>query len=144
MTVITARGDIRYGARRSKDPALPHDETHTGKGNAMSTETRMQPDTFEQLRSALEDTLWSHDSLAEYVTELSQQRSEEDIFRRLAFRSADCGGAGALSAGAFSGLYAAMSAENKTKLRRWWHEMIRREAYHYDDLGSRLSWRYLV
>jgi len=112
----------------------------------MSSEARMQPGPFERLRSALEDAAWNHDSLAEYVTELSQHSGEEDNFHRLAFHFANVGGvgAGALSERAFSGLYAAMSFEDKTKLRRWWHEKIRRGAYDYDDLRVRLSWRYLV
>jgi hypothetical protein len=110
----------------------------------MSTEARLQPDPFARLRVVLEDTSWNHDFLAEYVAELSGKKSEEDIFRRLAFRAADSDAAAALVARAFSALYDAMSLEDKAELCRWWHEKIRREAYQYDDLGTRLSWRYLV
>ena len=106
----------------------------------------MQPDPFERLRSALEDASCNHDFLAEYVTELSRNGAEEDIFRRLAFGCAGSGGAGAgpLMVGPFSELYEAMSLEDKAELRRWWHEKVRREAYHYDDLRARLSWRYFI
>jgi hypothetical protein len=73
-------------------------------------------------------------------------RAEEDIFRRLAFRRINFGGAdtGASIASAFSDLSEAMSLDDKAQLRRWWREKIRREAYHYDDLRARLSWRYLL
>jgi hypothetical protein len=112
----------------------------------MSAEARLQPNAFERLRSALKDTSWSHDFVAEYVAELSRQKGEEDIFHRLAFRSANFGGTAAASSivDDFSGLYEAMSLDDKIELRRWWHEKIRREAYNYHDLGTRLSWRYLV
>ena len=111
----------------------------------MSAEARLQPDPFARLRVALEDTAWNHDFLAEYVAELCGKKSEEDIFRRLAFRAADCDAAAAASgASAFSALYDGMCVEDKAELCRWWHEKIRREAYHYADLGARLSWRYLV
>jgi hypothetical protein len=103
----------------------------------------MQPDPFERLRSALEEASWSHDFLAEYVTQLSPNGAEEDIFRRLAFRCVDAD-AGALILSDFSDLYEAMSLEDKAELRRCWHEKIHREAYHYDDLRERLSWRYRV
>ncbi len=81
--------------------------------------------------------------MAEYVAELSRQKGEEDIFHRLAFRSANFGGTAAASS-VVTGLYEALSLEDKIELRRWWHEKIRREAYNYHDLGTRLSWRYLV
>jgi len=110
----------------------------------MSTEARMQPDTFERLRSALGDTSsWNHDFLAEYVnvTELNSHRREEDVFRRLAFR---CANPSAADAEACAALYEGMGPEHRAELRRWWHEKIRRQAYQYRDLGTRLSWRYLV
>jgi hypothetical protein len=112
----------------------------------MSAEARLRPNAFERLRSALKDTSWSHDFVAEYVAELSRQKGEEDIFRRLAFRSANFGGTAAASLidNDFSGLYEAMGLDDQIELRRWWHEKIRREAYNYHDLGTRLSWRYLV
>jgi hypothetical protein len=109
----------------------------------MSAEARLQPNAFERLRSALTDTSWSHDFVAEYVAELSRQKGEEDIFHRLAFHSANFGGTAAGSS-IVTGLYEALSIEDKIELRRWWHEKIRREAYNYHDLGTRLSWRYLV
>jgi len=109
----------------------------------MSTEARMQLDPFERLRSALEEASWSHDFLAEYVSQLSPNGAEEDIFRRLAFRCVDAD-ASALISSDFSDLYEAMSLEDKAELRRCWHEKIHREAYHYDDLRERLSWRYRV
>jgi len=112
----------------------------------MSAEARLQPNAFERLRSALTTTSWSYDFVAEYVAELSRQKGEEDIFHRLAFRSANSGGNAAASPMVkdCSGLYEAMSLDEKFELRRWWHEKIRREAYNYHDLGTRLSWRYLV
>jgi len=112
----------------------------------MSAEARLQPNAFERLRSALKDTPWSYDFVAEYVAELSRQKGEEDIFHRLAFRSANFGETAAATSvvGDCSGLYEAMALEDKIELRRWWHEKIRRQAYNYHDLGTRLSWRYLV
>ena len=98
----------------------------------MSPEAKMQPDAFERLRSALERQPWGHDSLAKYVSELAQDTNEEEIFRRMAFcgESADA--------------YEALNPDDRAQLRRWWHEKIRREAYGYDDLRTRLSWRYMV
>jgi hypothetical protein len=112
----------------------------------MSAEARLQPNPIERLRSALKDTSWSYDLVAEYVAELSRQKGEEDIFHRLAFRSANFGGTAAASSIVIdgSGLYESMSLDDKIELRRWWHEKIRRQAYNYHDLGTRLSWRYLV
>jgi hypothetical protein len=113
----------------------------------MSMEARMQPEPFERLRSALEDPPWNHDLLSEYVTALGQDKGEEDVFLRMAFRCVNPEGAGAsipsaLIPSACSGLYEAMSIEDRTKLRRWWHEKILREAHQHDDLGARLSGRY--
>jgi hypothetical protein len=112
----------------------------------MSAEARLQPNAFERLRSALKDTSWSYDFVAEYVAELSSQKGEEDIFHRLAFHSANFGGTAPASSivSDCSELYEAMGPGDKIELRRWWHEKIRREAYNYHDLGTRLSWRYLV
>jgi len=101
----------------------------------MSAKAKMRPDHFERLQSALEGAPWDHDSLAEYVTQLSQL-GEEDIFRRL--------GLGVSKAGTSAEMYEEMSAEKRAELRRWWHERARREAYHYEDLRTRLSWRYLL
>jgi hypothetical protein len=102
----------------------------------------MQPDPFERLRSALENTAWNHDLLGEYVTELSQHKGEEDIFLRMAFRCVNLDDAGSSIPSGCSGLYEAMSLEDRKKLCRWWHEKTRREVYQHDDLGTRLSWRY--
>lgn len=112
----------------------------------MSAETRMQPEVFERLKSALENISWDRDSIAEYVTELDQRRHEEDIFHRLVLRDGNFGGASSApcSVSAFSEMYDAMSVEKKAQLRRWWHEKLRRRAYYYDDLRARISWRYLV
>jgi hypothetical protein len=106
----------------------------------MNTEARMQPIALERLRSALEELPRDHDFLAEYINESQRCRNEEDIFNRLAFRDASFG-AGVSS---FSEMYEPLSLEDKTELRRRWHEKNRREAYRYDDLRARLSWRYLV
>ena len=110
----------------------------------MSTKASMQPDAYGQLRSALATALRSHELLAEYVTELGLHRSEEDIFRRLAFRAANLTETGPSIASGLPELYEAMSTEAKNELRQWWHEEIRREAYQHEDLRKRLSWRYLI
>jgi hypothetical protein len=117
----------------------------------MSAEARRQPDPFEQLRNALEGE-WNHDALAEYVGELDKYRHEEEIFRRRALRSGNVAAAGSnadsagggISGGGAPELYEAMSAENRAKLRQWWHEKARQEAYRHEDLRTRLSWRYMV
>lgn len=120
------------------------------KGDAMSTEARRQPvppeqpvnrplnKPIEQLRAALEGSPWNYDFLAEYVGESQRCLQEEDVFQRLAFRG-DGG-----SPGVFSQLYEPLSVEDKRELRQWWHEKIRGEAYRYDQLRARLSWRYFV
>lgn len=113
---------------------------------AMGTEARMQADAFGRLKSALEDQLWNHDSLAEYVNELGQNRGEEQIFQRLAFRGARPtaeDGSPSTSA-SIPDLYQAMNLSDKIKLRCWWHENIHRQAYDHEDLRQRLSWRYCV
>lgn len=112
----------------------------------MSTKASMQPDAYGQVRSALAGALRNHELLAEYVTELGLHRSEEDIFRRLAFRAANAAeaDAGSSIASGLPELYEAMSTEAKNELRQWWHEEIRREAYQHEDLRKRLSWRYLI
>ena len=98
----------------------------------MSAEARMQPDSFEQMRSTLESETWNHDSLAEYVSHVAQNRSEEEIFRRMAFRNAA------------TEAYEALQPGDQARLRQWWHDTIRREAYDHEDLRTRLSWRYMV
>ena len=112
----------------------------------MSTKASMQPDAYGQLRSALASALRSHELLAEYVTELGLHRSEEEIFRRLAFRAGTSAeaDAGSSIASGLPELYETMSVGAKNELRQWWHEEIRREAYQHEDLRKRLSWRYLV
>jgi hypothetical protein len=110
----------------------------------MGSEARMQPEHLERLRLELEDTPWNRDFLAEYITEVSRQKGEEDIFYRLAFRGSTVTGPGDSIPSGFTALYEALSPEEKAELRRWWHQKIRREAYRHDDLGRRLSWRYLV
>lgn len=112
----------------------------------MTAEARMQPEPFERLRSALAATSRSHEFLTEYVTRVSQQHGEEDIFHRMVLGSSTSGAPPAADSVPkdFSELYNAMPPEHKTEVRRWWHETIRREAYHHDDLRRRLSWRYLV
>ena len=93
----------------------------------MSAEPRMQPDAFEQIRSTLESEAWNHDSLAEYVSDVAQSRGEEEIFRRMAFRNTA------------AEAYEALQPDDQARLRQWWHDRIRREAYDYEDLGTRLS-----
>ncbi|HWF40250.1 MAG TPA: hypothetical protein VG322_17125 [Candidatus Acidoferrales bacterium] len=110
----------------------------------MSAEARMQPDPIERFASELEKARWDHDFLAEYVNEISKQKGEDDIFHRMALDILKTGEAGSSAATIHSESYAAMSAEQKAALRRLWHDKIRREAYHHDDLRARLSWRYLV
>lgn len=106
---------------------------------------RMQPNPLEQLRSSFESASWTHDFLADYVNELGRQIREEDIFQRMAFRCAS--ESGNENRGAFenvSRLYEAMSTEDRLALRRWWHDKVRREAYNYEDLRTRLSWRFFI
>ncbi len=110
----------------------------------MSAEARMQPDPFERFASELENARWDHDFLAEYVNELGKHKREDDIFQRMAFELPLSGPTGPSTARIPSESYEAMSAEQKAALRRLWHEKIRREAYHHDDLRARLSWRYFV
>jgi hypothetical protein len=98
----------------------------------MGAEARMQPNALEQLRSALESRPWNHDSLAEYVSAVAQNEKEEEIFRRLVFETTN------------SGAYESLTPDEKAQLRQWWHERTRREAYRYEDLRARLSWRYMV
>jgi hypothetical protein len=92
----------------------------------------MQPDAFEQVRSTLESEAWNHDSLAEYVSHVAQNRGEEEIFRRMALRNAA------------AEAYEALPLGDQGRLRQWWHDRIRREAYDYEDLRTRLSWRFMV
>ena len=111
---------------------------------------RMQPNSFEQLRSSFESASWTHDFLADYVNEVGRQVREDDIFQRMAFRCASVSGidnGGMENVAAFdsvSRLYEAMSPEEKAALRQWWHDKARREAYNYEDLRTRLSWRFFV
>ena len=98
----------------------------------MSAEPKMQPDPLEQLRSALESESLSHDSLAEYVGALAQNKSENEVFLRLALR------------GRSAEAYGLLNPSDQAHLRQWWHDRLRREAYAYDDLRTRLSWRYLI
>lgn len=98
----------------------------------MSPKAKMQPDAFDQLRSTLESQAWSHDALAEYVNAVAQDKTGEEIFRRMAFRKA------ALEA------YEGLHVDDQARLRRWWHDRIQSQAYEYEDLRQRLSWRYMV
>jgi hypothetical protein len=106
----------------------------------------MQPDLLERLRSALLDRSWSHDFLETYVSRVDEDRHEEEIFCLLAFRSEDLRPP---AAGGFAGRnlwdsYEAVSSIAKLDLRQSWHERVRCEAFRYDDLRARLSWRYYV
>jgi hypothetical protein len=106
---------------------------------------RMQPNSFEQLRSSFESASWTHDFLADYVNEVGRQAREEDIFQQMAFRCATGAGSGVTGAlEDVSRLYQAMTPEAQKELRRWWHDKAHREAYRYDDLRTRLSWRFFV
>ena len=109
----------------------------------MGTEARLQPDPFERFRSELENARWSRQFLANYVSEISQQRHEEDIFRHMAFQLPELG-ENMRTANTLSELYEATNPEQKSELRRLWHDRIRREVYRHDDLRTRLSWRFLV
>ena len=110
----------------------------------MSAKARRQAGSLEQVRAAVEGMSWNHDFLAEYVNALGYQSQEEDLFRRLAFRSAEPSAADAKIANSLSELYDAMSSEDKSALRQCWHEKVRREAYEHDDLRARLAWRFFV
>lgn len=111
----------------------------------MSPEAKMQPDPMERFRSELENARWNFEFLANYVSEVSQQKREEDIFHRMAFQLPDLSeNASTPRVSALSELYEATSPQQKAELRRWWHDRIRREVYRHDDLRTRLSWRFLV
>lgn len=110
----------------------------------MSAEARMKPNSLERFALELENARWEHDFLAEYVNELSKHKREDDIFERMAFDLPPVGGRAPSMATIPSESYAAMSADQKAALRRLWHDKIRREAYHHEDLRARLSWQYLV
>src|SRR5277367_1909712 len=89
------------------------------KGGAMGS-ARMQPNSFEQLRASLDAASWTHDFLADYVTEVGRQIREEDIFQRMAFRCASlAGNADGSATENVLWLYEAMSPEAQTELRRW-------------------------
>jgi hypothetical protein len=109
----------------------------------MSTNTGMEPDHFEQLKSTLQDTPRDYKFLAEYVSELEKHRHEVDIFRRYAFEDANPGGAhpgtGLFVVSVYSELYEPLDFDQKVEIRRWWHEMIRFEANRFGDLKARLS-----
>ena len=89
---IQTAGQLVAALTRSEDRALLRDTGQSKKGDAASTEARIRSDPFERLRTALEDTSWSQEPLAEYVAELSQSGAGEDIFLRVAFRCANFGG----------------------------------------------------
>ncbi len=104
----------------------------------MSAEAKRQPDMFEQVKSAVEtasSNYGNYDFLAEYVNGLGYHGQEEDLFRRLAFRSIDL---------RLPKLYEEMSLDDKAALCQWWHEKMRQEAYRHEDLRARLSWRFFV
>jgi hypothetical protein len=108
------------------------------KDATMSSEAKRQLDAFEQVKSAVENAsanYGNYEFLAEYVNGLGNQGQEEDLFRRLAFRSADL---------KLPEIYEAMNVGDKAVLRGWWHEKMRQEAYRHDDLRTRLTWRYFV
>jgi hypothetical protein len=104
---------------------------------------KLQPDDFERLKTILQDAPRGYGFLAGYVGELEHDRDEEDIFLRLAFENASAGGAfhgtGPFVVSVRSELYEPLDAKRKLEIRRWWHEMVRREANQLDDLRARLS-----
>lgn len=104
----------------------------------MSAEARMQPDPLEKLTAQIGDEPKGYDLLAEYVAQVCADKHEEDVFRDLAFRGP------AAHPGEALGLYDGLSDENKAEARRLWHEKVRSAAYDYDDLRTRLSWRFRV
>lgn len=110
----------------------------------MSAETRMQPDPLERFRSELENARWSREFLANYVSAVSQEKHEDDIFRRMAFELPELAENAQSSTDRLSKLYEAVAPDQRAELRKCWHDRIRREAYRYDDLRTRLSWRFLV
>jgi hypothetical protein len=106
---------------------------------------KMQMNFFEQLRASLDSASWTHDFLADYVNELGRQNREDDIFQRMAFQCASK--AANADVGALedvSRLYETLGPEAQTELRQWWHDKARREAYNFEDLRTRLSWRFFV
>lgn len=109
----------------------------------MSTEPKMQPDLFEQLRTSLEDVPQCYAFLADYVRELEKFRNEEDVFIRLGVGNASVGGqtrgTGPYAVSVFSELYEPLDADQKIAIRKWWHERMRTEAGQFTDLRTRLS-----
>jgi len=111
----------------------------------MNNEARMQGDRAQLLGSCLVERAWSYDFLAEYVSQLSQDKHEHEIFHLLAFRQTNPNEVAAqVIPDDLSKLYESASSEEKINLRRHWHDEARREAFKHDDLRARISWRYLV
>jgi hypothetical protein len=96
-----------------------------------------EPDPSERLKRVLNRVSWDHDSLARYVRELEHHRTEEDIFRRLAFRDAG-DNADSFVTNLVSELYDPLNAESKSEVQRWWHAKVQWEAARFDDLKERL------
>ena len=111
----------------------------------MNKEARMQGDGAQLLRSRLVERAWSYDLLAEYVSQLSQDKREDEIFHLLAFRRTNPNEIAAqVTPDDLSNLYESASLEEKINLRTHWHDEARRQAFKHDDLRARISWRYLV
>jgi hypothetical protein len=109
----------------------------------MSTTTQMKPDPLEPLKAVLSGAPRDHKFLADYVRELELHRNEVDTFRRLAFENVNPGGAyggtGTMMVSVFSQMYEPLTAPQKTEIRQWWHELVRREAEASAGLKSRLD-----
>jgi hypothetical protein len=110
----------------------------------VSTQPKLQPDPFEQLKATLEDSPRSYGFLSEYVKALEWQHHEEDIFTRLAFENASAGGAShgrssSVVVSILTELYEPLDADQKLEIRNWWHEMVRGKANQFNDLKSRLT-----
>lgn len=101
------------------------------------------PDPFARLKAALDAALrdYNFDFLASYVSERELHRDEEDTFIRLGLANLRFGGvSGSAHIDSYrSQVYDLLDPEQRIEMRRWWHEMVRREAEAFADLNSRLA-----
>jgi hypothetical protein len=98
----------------------------------------------DRIKNALEDAPRNRQFLGDYVREVELNRSEEDIFIRLAFQNLSVGGAHGRAdtfvTSAYSELYELpLDMKQKREVRQWWHDKVQREAERHDDLRVRLA-----
>jgi hypothetical protein len=104
------------------------------------TGTAMSAEQIERLKIEISDAPRNRALLDDYVTELERHRREEDVFRRLAFENVTPGGviSGPFVVSVYSELYEPLGAEERKEVRKWWHQLMKREASAFQDLRARL------